>query len=123
MNKELQHEEICVEMHQTYVAKNSDYGSAFEKLFAEVGPMAAYTKVADKFYRVQQLWKNPEAAQVQESLRDSLLDMANYCILWVLEMDSSNVTQNKVPCPKCGKPAQSPNNDHAGYCEACQHIF
>lgn len=130
------HGHICTEMHSTYLAKNSDYGSAFEKLFEEVGAIAAYTKVADKFYRVQQLWNKPEAAKVQESLRDSLMDLACYCVMWVTEMDTADSAYDPAydgesprkvgytDCPRCGYgKATAPTNDHAGHCDDCGHTW
>lgn len=134
------HSDICTALHALYLAKNSDYGSAFEKLFAEVGDVAAYTKVADKFYRVQELRPNPDKAKVEESLRDTLLDLANYCLLWVVEMDAANhktavpnkptrrVTQEATPfeskqymeCPRCGYP-KAEVGGNGGSCPDCGH--
>lgn len=96
-----QHEELCGNLHQTYLDKNSDYGSAFEKIWAEVGFICGYTKIADKFYRIQSLMRGgKENRKVkQETLKDSLLDLANYCLLSIVEMDSAEEVSKKRHCP------------------------
>lgn len=88
-SKETKHAQICENLHKTYVAKNHDYGDAFEKLWGEVGHLAGYTKIADKFYRLQNLWNGNKEAQVNESIYDTLIDLANYCILSAIELDTA----------------------------------
>lgn len=99
------HLDLCNEFHNTYLAKNDDYGDAFSKLYAEVGFLAAYTKIADKFYRIQSLSKKGEEnRKVNETMRDSLMDLANYCMMCVMEMDNAesvdpDFVKPSIPCP------------------------
>ena len=77
--------EVGVENLATLLAKNADYGSSgltepilFPGLNAR---QALLVRMSDKISRIQTLQnKGPE---VSESLEDTMLDLANYCLLWV----------------------------------------
>lgn len=77
-------EDIYAELLDTYKRKNHDYGNSFGELYAEVGMPYAYGHVKEKIMRVKQLMGSE--AMVNESMEDSLLDCANYCIMWVSEI-------------------------------------
>lgn len=53
---------------------------------------SAITRIADKFNRVKNLAKLPPDRQrvKSESITDTLLDMANYCIMTVIEIENQN---------------------------------
>lgn len=89
MDRYKRHAEICEILTDTYIKKNKDYGNSFGELFQELGPITAVTRIADKFNRVKSLvLKSEEERKVKdESIRDTFLDMANYCIMTVMEMD------------------------------------
>jgi hypothetical protein len=38
-------------------------------------------RMSDKFIRLVNVIKNPEADQVNETIEDTLLDLANYCLI------------------------------------------
>lgn len=73
-------------MYDTFKAKNHDYGNSFAELFAECGMTYAYGHMAEKLKRVKSLMSD-EAKVKGESMRDSLLDLANYAILTIMELD------------------------------------
>ena len=75
-------------MYDTFKAKNHDYGSSFSELFAECGMTYAYGHMAEKLKRVKSLMSD-EAKVNGESMRDSLLDLANYAILTIMELDKT----------------------------------
>lgn len=83
--KEL-HKRILDEIHDTYVRKNADYGNSFEEQFNEYGLLSAIIRFDDKIRRLKQLNKH-EAQVKDESIRDSALDLANYAIMTVMELD------------------------------------
>lgn len=85
-NKIKQHEKICNELNFTYECKNADYGDSFGKSFTEFGLISAVVRMNDKMERIKQLSRG-KGAKVEESIEDSLLDLANYCIMTVIEMD------------------------------------
>lgn len=77
---------ITDEMYDTFKAKNHDYGSSFSNLFKECGMIYAYGHMAEKLERVKSLMKD-EAKVKGEGMKDSLLDLANYAILTIMELE------------------------------------
>ena len=75
-------------MYDTFKAKNHDYGNSFAELFNECGMTYAYGHMAEKLKRVKSLMSD-EAKVNGESIRDSLLDLANYAILTIMELDKT----------------------------------
>lgn len=76
--------EIIDKMSDTYKRKNHDYGNAFSEMYDELGINYGYGKIREKVKRIKTL-KDDEAQVANESLEDSLLDCANYCILTLME--------------------------------------
>lgn len=77
--------EITDYMYQIYEKKNADYGDSFSKTFDEFGLTASAIRINDKTERFKKLIK--QEAQVQdESIKDTLLDLANYAVLTLMEM-------------------------------------
>ena len=79
---------ITDKMCDIYKQKNSDYGNSFSNLFKECGMTYAYGHMAEKLERVKSLMKD-DAKVNGESMRDSLLDLANYAILTIMELDKT----------------------------------
>lgn len=75
-------------MYDTFKAKNHDYGNSFAELFKECGMTYAYGHMAEKLKRVKSLMSD-EAKVKDESMKDSLLDLANYAILTIMELDKT----------------------------------
>ena len=75
-------------MSNPFEVKNHDYGDSFHKLFEECGMTYAYGHIAEKLERVKSLMKD-DAKVNGESMRDSLLDLANYAILTIMELDKT----------------------------------
>lgn len=86
----LNFKELTKKMAETYERKNHDYGNSFEVSMNEEGLAAARIRLGDKWLRFKQLSKGKEALVKDESIRDTLLDMANYCIMTVMWMDNQN---------------------------------
>jgi hypothetical protein len=85
LSKTERHQLICEGLNATYFSKNADYGDSFGEQFKEYGEISAAIRLEDKLKRFKQLIKNP--AQVKdESKIDTLLDMANYAIMTVIEL-------------------------------------
>ena len=67
------------ENYQTFLKKNTDYGSSFEESLNEFGEVAGIVRIGDKYNRLVNLTKNEN--NVLESKADTLKDMANYCLM------------------------------------------
>lgn len=87
-DKLTKHRQICTELSALYEMKNRDYGDAFHLSYQEEGLAMPRIRLGDKFNRFKNLSKNPEAQAVNgESIRDTLLDLANYAIMTIMELE------------------------------------
>lgn len=80
------HEDLCAELHKLYVAKNTDYGDSFAKVREEI-PNAILVRLSDKLNRLKSLMtKDDDDRKVRdESIDDTLMDIANYALLELVE--------------------------------------
>lgn len=70
------------QIKDTHEKKNHDYGNSFVKSMDEFGMPAAAIRLSDKLNRFKSLIKS-EAQVTDESIEDTLLDMAAYAIMTV----------------------------------------
>lgn len=90
MEKVLKHKKICEGLNTIYKKKNEDYGDSFSKSFEEYGMTMPCIRLEDKLNRLKSLTLNNKAQQVNdESIEDTLLDLANYAIMTVIELEKS----------------------------------
>lgn len=87
MVKTEEHKKICNELNDIYTKKNADYGDSFHETFVEEGMAMPRIRIGDKLARFKNLTKGSTQRVADESIRDTLLDLANYAIMTVLEMD------------------------------------
>lgn len=80
------HRKICEELTALYARKNADYGDSFGKGFREYGMIMPIIRLEDKLNRLKSLIKQ-EAQVKDESVRDTLMDFANYAIMTLIELD------------------------------------
>lgn len=78
--------DILCEMRETYEKKNADYGNSFSETIDEFGFIPAVARINDKVKRVKNIVKG-QKMNVNESFRDNLIDIANYCVLTIMELD------------------------------------
>jgi hypothetical protein len=86
MDKTIEHDVICQKLTELYINKNRDYGDSFGNGFKEYGMLMPVIRLEDKLNRVKSLIKN-EAAVKDESLIDTLMDLANYSIMTIIELE------------------------------------
>ena len=87
MTKVAHHRMICDEINELYAKKNHDYGDSFAQSFREEGLAMVRIRLGDKFNRLKALTRGGEQKVADESIRDTLIDLANYAIMTVLEME------------------------------------
>ena len=75
-------------MGELFEKKNSNYGNSFEKLFNELGPIAGIVPLHNKLDRITNLIKGGK--NDFESLEDSLVDLANYAIMNLIELQKQS---------------------------------
>ena len=81
------HGKICQELNETYEKKNADYGNSFENSLDKHGMIAGIVRMDDKMSRLISLNSKNEQQVMDESLRDTLMDLANYAIMSVMWLD------------------------------------
>jgi len=84
------HKRVCYELNMIYEKKNRDYGDSFATSYKDYGLVMAAIRIGDKYNRLHNLTSRNVAVQLvqDESIRDTLLDLANYAIMTVMEMDA-----------------------------------
>ena len=89
MKKYERHSEITKQLNEIYIAKNTDYGDAFGDTFKKLGIISAVTRIADKTNRLMSLSAKTEAERnvKDETIKDTLMDLANYAIMTLIEME------------------------------------
>ena len=81
-------EMVTAEMLNTYKKKNADYGNSFAETIQEFGFIPAVARINDKLKRVKNIVKGKDMNINDESMRDNLMDIANYCVLTIMELDN-----------------------------------
>lgn len=78
-----------------YEAKNSDYGNSFEECCNKFGLVSAVVRMNDKINRINSLYDKKDM-KVNESLVDTLLDLANYAVMTAVWMNNNDVYHDGV---------------------------
>lgn len=78
---------LAKDIANTYAMKNADYNDSFGRSVEKYGMIAALTRISDKFNRIENLMLKHGKCFVNESLRDSLLDLSAYCIMSVMALE------------------------------------
>jgi len=84
----IMHQQVCSRLTKIYEDKNSDYGDSFVKVREEF-PNAILIRLSDKLNRLKTLYSGKEQMVQDESVIDTLLDLANYCIMEIIEIEIS----------------------------------
>lgn len=88
MNEKL-HQELLDYIHKLYIIKNKDYGSSVHDTYIKYGFTSYLVRLEDKLNRAK-IISQGEAKVSDEKLEDTLLDLANYAILAVMELRGGN---------------------------------
>lgn len=86
--KEMKHQELLDNLHKLYVTKNHDYGDSVHDTYEKYGLVSFLVRLEDKLNRARTLARQGTFNQkvLDEKIEDTLLDMANYAILAVIEL-------------------------------------
>ena len=81
------HKEIIDSMHDLYERKNKDYGDSVHDTYEKYGMTSFLVRMEDKLNRTRTLTKDDAIALVpDEKIEDTLLDLANYAVLAIIEL-------------------------------------
>ena len=81
---------LCNHLNSIYEQKNNAYGNSFGETFEKLGIISAITRISDKYNRLVNLATHPEINKGDEAIEDTLLDMANYCLMTYMELQKDN---------------------------------
>lgn len=81
--------QITKEMIELYEKKNHDYGDSFGDTYQKLGLISAVTRITDKVNRLQSL-STKEQKINNESIRDTLIDLANYAVMMIIELEEED---------------------------------
>lgn len=78
------HQYIVQGLTELYKEKDQRYGDSFTKTLDEFGTVAVVLRLSDKLNRLKTLWQDPELDPGDESVIDTLRDLANYSIMTIM---------------------------------------
>lgn len=81
--------DITKDMIELYERKNKDYGNSFDKTLNEFGIVAGLIRLNDKMNRVKSIY-NKDVSVKDESLEDTLIDLANYAVMTLMWINNKN---------------------------------
>lgn len=87
MKKTERFRKIAAQMADLYEKKNADYGDSYSKSIKKYGAVAGLVRLSDKFNRLENLMLNGECEITDESIKDTLIDLANYAIMLYMEVE------------------------------------
>ena len=85
------HVAICNALTDLYARKNQDYGDSFHISYVEEGMAMPRIRLGDKFNRFKNLTRTEKVLVSDESVKDTLLDLANYAIMTLIEMEREKI--------------------------------
>lgn len=79
-------------LEETYKAKNNDYGNSFADTYEKFGCVSFLVRITDEYNKLLTLCDPniPEQRVKDEKIDDTILDLANYCLLWLVEREYKN---------------------------------
>ena len=87
---------ISQDLANLYALKNEDYGDSFGRSVEKYGLISALTRISDKFNRLESLILAHGNAKVSdESLDDTLTDLAAYCIMTLVAREQQKEKENR----------------------------
>lgn len=82
-----QFKKMTAKMAELYEEKNRNYGNSFDKSLDEDGLLVSKIRLGDKYNRFSNLLKQKSKGTSDESIKDTLIDLANYAIMTVMWLD------------------------------------
>ena len=87
---------VTADLRAMYERKNKDYGDSFNESLDEDGLIAFKVRAGDKWLRIKQLLKTGKAEIKSESIRDTIEDLANYCIMAVMWLEEQKKCKQSI---------------------------
>lgn len=91
-------------MYNLYDMKNKNYGDSFGDTWSKLGPISGVTRLYDKLNRIISLIKGDK--NNFESLEDTFIDLANYAVMCLVEIQKEKLADLQVDIKAEAKYAQ-----------------
>lgn len=79
---------VTLEIKDLILAKNANYGNAFQKLLDEYGAIVYIVHAFEKLYRLESLLSGRSENKF-EPVRDSVIDLIGYSILYLIALNDA----------------------------------
>ena len=83
-------EDVTIGLRNLYEKKNSDYDDSFGKGFEKWGLPMVCIRLGDKLSRLESFAQRKDMLVLDESVEDTLRDLANYAIMTLVELELKN---------------------------------
>ena len=88
-----QFKQIAHNLALLYEKKNNAYGNSFGDTYQRLGIISAVTRISDKYNRLCNLATHPDIDNLGESIEDTLMDLASYSIMTLMELTNKKEKQ------------------------------
>ena len=88
MDKIEQFKNLTKEMQELCERKNKDYGNSANDTYKKYGMVSYLVRMEDKINRIRNLVLKGDQQVKDESIRDTLIDLANYSLLAIIDMEN-----------------------------------
>ena len=117
-------EALTIYISTLYSRKAHDYGDSFGNQWQKFGILSAVIRMSDKLNRVKTLMQDERQVD-DESMRDTLLDLASYAIMSVIELENDQADGDKdinVPGKESGEwvHAEANGDEDRFWCSVCR---
>lgn len=82
-------EDVTIALRKLYEAKNRDYNDSFGTSFEKWGLPMSCIRLGDKLNRLESFAQGKDMQVKDESVKDTLRDLANYAIMTLIELELS----------------------------------
>ena len=82
----LEYYDVLDNLKILYEKKNTDYGDSFNQLLDEFGLISSTITLQDKVNRLKYIINNKNQKIMDESIQDTLMDIANYSIMTLMRL-------------------------------------
>lgn len=81
------YDSIVTKLKSMYESKNAAYGDSFALTYQKYGITALLIQLTHKMNRLDTLTRKPDISPADESVKDTLYDLANYAIMGLAEIE------------------------------------
>ena len=89
-------EDVTIDLRNLYDSKNMDYNDSFGQSFKKWGLPMSCIRLGDKLNRLESFAQGKDIKVHDESVKDTLRDLANYAIMTLVELELAEKKNSEV---------------------------